>query len=246
MKYPDFLHKTKKPRKSITTKISSMMMPRIPDSITAFKKSHKSLWNQLINHPYLEYSLTTNQETLSHNSVNSWNNFIVQSKFRDNLIRHTLKTQAIAVSLDINMHDIDYKKPNSKYWSSHNLNTWTITNSIASWDTEVWYQDFINSPERYRKIAIIVAIHSKNMTCTLNKYIVDKLVNYEYDLYDDEHNNLLLSKQSFVSDNTPVHLLNNVMKKYSMKDIHVMEKGDEEKICEAVINEIEFLDQFNL
>lgn len=246
MKYPNFLHKTKKPTKSIATKESSMMVSRIPESITCFKKNNKSLWNQLVNHPYLEHSLTTGQETLSHNSLNSWNNFIVQSKFKDNLIRHTLKTQDIAVSLNINMHDIDYKKPNSKYWSIHNLDAKTITNSIASWDTEAWYQDLINSPERYRKIAIIVGIHSRSMTCTLNKYIVDKLVNYEYDLYDDEHNNLLLSKQSFVTDNTQIHLLSNVIKKYSMKDIHVMEKGDEERICEAVINEIEFLDQFNL
>jgi len=215
----------------------------VPKSIIDFKINCNQTWKELINHNFLTYAFTQSQETLTDTNIASWYEFVTQMQFRKNLIKHTLKNQENRITED-NVKLIDFKKPKDRFWKLHHLNENNIKTSDLNRVTLSWYFKIVNSEDRMRKIMILVNAYSMFEICQQNKYIFEKIKNYEYDLYDYEHNKLLESKLNFVSNNLNHTNISKIIKEHKMYDLFVHQAGDIGRIYNAVDANIEFLDKF--
>lgn len=217
----------------------------VPKSITDFKINHKQTWKELINHNFLTHVLTLPQETLTDASINSWYEFVTQSQFRKNLVKHNLKNPNRFVT-ENSVESIDFKKCKDKFWKLHGLEENDVKTSSLNRTTLSWYLKLVNGEDRAGKLAILVNVLGTLEACSQHKYFIEKLNRYEYDMYDYEHNNLLESKLKFVSDNSVHSVISKVIKAHRMQDLLVQEAGDIGRIYDAVDANIEFLDQFIL
>lgn len=217
----------------------------VPKSINDFKINYKQTWRELIDHNFITHALTLPHETLTDASINNWYDFVTQLQFRNNLIKHNLKKPNLFIT-ENSIETIDYRKPKDKFWKFHGLEENDIKTSSLNRTTLSWYLKLVNGEDRAGKLAILVNIISTLEACNQNKYFIEKLNCYEYDMYDYEHNSLLESKLKFVLDNSNHSVISKVIKTHKMYDILVQEAGDVGRIYDAVDANIEFLDQFNL